>query len=115
MVVRSKLELHTRLTSAEVQSRIEQATERELLPFISASRYPQQREKGFVASVSSGPFRLWKVPSSSRARQNICVPHLRGTVADVADGTEVKGTFALDSFITNYTPRVSPASPAQGF
>jgi hypothetical protein len=95
---RSKLELHTRLTSAEVLSRIEQATDRERLPFISASRYPQQREKGFVASVSGGRFRLWKVPSSSRARQNTCVPYLRGTVADVANGSEVNGTFALHPF-----------------
>ena len=94
----SKVELHTWLTGAEVLSRIEQSTERERLPFISASRYPQQIEKGFVASVSGGRFRLWRVPSSSRARQNTCVPYLRGTVAEVSGGSEVKGTFALHPF-----------------
>jgi len=105
--------LHTRLTGAEVLSRIEQATERERLPFISASRYPQQREKGFVASVSGDRFRLWKIPSSSRARQNTCVPYLRGTVADVADGSEVRGTFALHPFnkLLVVLPLVTAALP----
>jgi hypothetical protein len=94
----SRLELQTRLTSAEVLSRIEQAAARESLPFISPSRYPQQREKDFVASISGSRFRLWKVPSSSRIRQNTCIPYFHGEVSDVAGGSEVKGTFALHPF-----------------
>jgi len=74
------------------------ATEREVLPFVSASRSPQQREKEFVSHVRGNRFRIWKVPSSSRSRQNICIPYLRGVVASLEGGSRLTGAFSPHPF-----------------
>lgn len=85
-------------TAAEALGKLRAATERETIPFVSASRYPQQREKEFVASISGSRFRIWKVPSSSRSRQKVCIPYLHGDVKDVAQGSNLSGRFALHPF-----------------
>ncbi len=85
-------------SASEVLERITVATEREILPFISASRYPQQREKQFVARVRGNQFRIWRVPSSSRIRQNICIPCLHGVVDSVEGGSRLTGAFSPHPF-----------------
>ena len=99
--MRKQEEIGLRLSSpaGEALRRLSAAAEREILPFVSASRYPQQREKGFVARVSGSRFRIWKVPSATRRRQNICVPLLRGTIEDADGGSRLTGSFALHPFI----------------
>jgi len=84
--------------ASEVLERIAAASEREILPFISASRYPQQREKEFVSRVRGNRFRIWKVPSSSRSRQSICIPCLHGVVASLEGGSRLTGAFSPHPF-----------------
>jgi hypothetical protein len=86
----------------EVLDKIRSSTEREILPFISASRYPQQREKEFVSHISENHVRVWKVPSSSRRRQNISVPYLSGEVVKTETGCIILGHFALHPFCRIY-------------
>lgn len=77
---------------------IDDATARESLPFISSVRYPQERAKEFVAKRSGGRFRVWKVPSATRRRQNVCTPYLHGTVTVAPLGSVLRGSFALHPF-----------------
>jgi hypothetical protein len=95
---RSEVNMHMNVPAEEVLGRIRSATEREKLPFISASRFPRQSEKQFVSNVSGSRFRIWKVPSSSRRRQNVCIPYLYGTVRDAIPGSTLNGSFALHPF-----------------
>jgi hypothetical protein len=85
--------------ASEILERITAATEREILPFISASRYPQHRKKEFVSRIRGNRFRIWKLPSSSRSRQNICIPCLQGVVESVEDGSLLTGTFFPHPFL----------------
>jgi hypothetical protein len=94
----AEVNFHLNVPAEKVLRDIRSATEREKLPFISASRFPQQTEKQFVSSVSGSRFRIWKVPSSSRRRQNVCIPYLHGTVRDVTLGSTLTGSFALHPF-----------------
>jgi len=98
MARRSELNLQLSAPAAEVLERIKLATEREELPFISASRYPQQKEKEFVSKVSGTRIRVWKVPPSSKIRQNMCIPYFYGTVTDWTSGSNLSGKFALHPF-----------------
>jgi hypothetical protein len=98
MKQRISVELHINDSSPHVLSKIRAATEREILPFVSASRYPQQREKEFVSHVSGNRVRIWRVPSSTRSRQNICYPCLLAQVRDVNNGSDLIGSFALHPF-----------------
>jgi hypothetical protein len=93
-----KVELQTSRSAQEVLHQITTATEREVLPFISASRYPQRRDKEFVSKISGYRFRVWKVPSSSRSKQNICSPYLHGTVTEIDGGSSLSASFALHPF-----------------
>src|SRR5215468_8135008 len=95
---RSRVNVVIGSPAADVLGKIRAATERETLPFVSASSYPQQRDKEFVSSISGSRFRIWKVPSSSRSRQKICIPYLRGSVRDVEQGSNLTGSFALHPF-----------------
>jgi hypothetical protein len=95
---RFDVDLRVGASALEVLNKITAATEREKLPFISASRYPRQREKEFVSKVAGNRFRIWKVPSSSKSRQNVCIPYLHGMVKDVNPGSSLMGSFALHPF-----------------
>jgi len=97
MKARFDVQISTSGSTADVLNRITTATEREEFPFISASRYPQQREKGFVSRISGSRFRVWKVPSS-RSRQNVCIPYLSGIAEDITGRTHLRGSFALHPF-----------------
>jgi len=55
-------------------------------------------EKEFVAKVSRSRFRIWKVPSATRSRQNICHPYLHGEVRDADGRSDLSGSFALHPF-----------------
>lgn len=92
------MELQLNGSVEEVLARIRDSTERETLPFISDSTYPTQREKEFVSSVSDNRVRIWKVPSSSRRRQNISVPYFSGKVVKTDEGCYLRGRFALHPF-----------------
>jgi len=98
MKERFDVDIHLSSSAPAVLSKIRSATEREGLPFISASRWPQQTEKGFVSAISGNRFRIWKVPSSSKSRQNLCYPYLYGTVRDCESGSNLTGSFALHPF-----------------
>jgi len=91
------VEIRTDRTVAEALDLISSATEREVLPFVSASRYPMQREKTFVAKVFGNKFRLWKVPSSTKGRQTRC-RYLRGEVQDINGERRLTGVFAIHPF-----------------
>jgi hypothetical protein len=82
----------------DVLARIRSATERESLPFISESRYPQQRAKEFVSHISGNQIRIWKVPSSTRRRQNISVPYFSGEIVPAHKECILRGHFALHPF-----------------
>lgn len=84
--------------AADVLGAICSATERETLPFVSASRYPMQREKEFVGAVSGNRFRIWKVPSATRSRQNVCHPYLHGEVRGFDGGSNLTASFSLHPF-----------------
>lgn len=62
------VEIDTTDSAVDALSKIVAATESEELPFISASRYPRQKDKSFVSKISGTRFRVWKVPSSTRSR-----------------------------------------------
>ena len=98
MAKRCELNLRLNASAVEVLEKIKSSTEREELPFISASRYPQQKEKEFVSRISGSRFRVWKVPPSSKIRQNMCIPYLHGTVTDSTSGSTLAGSFALHPF-----------------
>jgi hypothetical protein len=98
MLDRIDIELRINKGASVVLEQIVAATEREILPFVSASRYPMQTEKTFVGKVSGSRFRIWKVPSASRSRQNICHPYLRGEVKDSGAGSILSGSFSLHPF-----------------
>jgi len=89
------VKLVTKRPVAEVLGAIRSATERETLPFVSASRYPMQREREFVGAVSGNRFRIWKVPSATKSRQNVCHPYLHGEVREFDGGSNLTGSFAL--------------------
>jgi len=95
---RFDVQISTSGSTSDVLNRITAATEREEFPFISASRYPRQREKAFVSKISGSRFRVWKVPSSTRSRQNVCIPYLSGVAEDVNGRTHLRGSFALHPF-----------------
>lgn len=92
------VELVIARASEDVLWAINDATARESIPFISTVRYPQERAKEFVAKISRGKLRIWKVPSATRGRQNVCTPYLHGTVADTHGGSVLRGSFALHPF-----------------
>jgi hypothetical protein len=100
MTKSTDIELHINASAKDALNDIRDATEREILPFISASRYPQQQEKGFVSHISGNRFRLWKVPSSSKGRQNVCIPYLSARVRDTDCGSSISGSFRLHPFGT---------------
>jgi hypothetical protein len=91
------VDITTRRTTDEVLERISAVTEREILPFVSASRYPMQREKSFVARLSGNKFRIWKTPSGSKARQTR-YRYLRGEVRDLNGERHLTGSFAIHPF-----------------
>lgn len=77
---------------------IDDATARESLPFISTVAYPQELAKQFVAKRWGNRFRVWRVPSATRRRQNVCMPYLHGTVTAIPLGSVLRGSFALHPF-----------------
>src|SRR6267154_27177 len=86
-------------SATEVLSKITASTAREIITFVSATTYPTQKEKGFVAKISGNRIRIWKVPSSSRsARQKLCIPYLRGQANDSDGGCKLLGSFSLHPF-----------------
>ena len=91
------VEIRTDRTATETLDVISSATEREILPFVSASRYPMQREKMFVAKVFGNKFRLWKVPSGTKGRQTH-YRYLRGEVRDINGERRLTGAFAIHPF-----------------
>ncbi len=95
---RFDVELCTGRSAAKVLATISEVTEREVLPFVSASTYPMQKDREFIAKVSANRFRIWKVPSSSRRRQNVCIPYLHGFVTDSSGSSCLRGSFALHPF-----------------
>lgn len=91
------VDIRTKRTADDVLGTISSATEREILPFVSASHYPMQREKVFVAKVFANRFRIWKVPSGSKSRQTHYF-YLRGEVREVNGERQLIGTFAVHPF-----------------
>jgi hypothetical protein len=84
-------------SSADVLGRISAATEQESLPFVSSTRYRQQRGKHFVSKVTGNKFRIWKVPSA-RGGQNPGLSYLSGEVSLVHGESKLKGSFALHPY-----------------
>lgn len=95
--MKNSVDIQTSQAITEVLETISAATEREILPFVSASRYPIQTEKTFVAKVSGHKFRIWKVPSGSKTRRTRHV-YLSGEVRNVGGGTHLLGAFAVHPF-----------------
>lgn len=95
---RPEIRIEINVPMQETLSKIRSSTEREILPFVSASRYPQQRDKEFVSRVLGNRVRIWKVPSSSRSRQNISVPYLTAEVVSTENGCVLRGGFRLHPF-----------------
>ena len=91
------VDVHISSSAPDVLARISAATERETLPFVSASAYPMQREKSFVSRVSGNRFRIWKLPSAKGGR-NLGMPYLRGEVSEVDGESNLRGSFAFHPF-----------------
>ena len=91
------VEIHISSSAADVLARISAATERESLPFVSASTTLKQREKSFVSRISGNRFRIWRVPSS-KGGHNLGMRYLRGVVSEAGGESNLKGSFALHPF-----------------
>ncbi len=95
--MKNVVDLRIENSAAEVLRKISAVTEWEVLPFISASRTVQQREKKFVSKVNGNKFCIWKVPSDKLAG-NLGIRYLRGAVSEVNGESNLRGSFALHPF-----------------
>jgi len=94
--VKNRVDIRMSNSAADVLGRISAATERETLPFISASRYPLQSAKRFVSKVSGNKFRIWKVPSARSLPLGAL--YLFGEVSEVDGESNLRGSFAFHPF-----------------
>jgi hypothetical protein len=95
--VKNLVDIRLSNSAADVLDRILSATERETMPFISASRHPLQNNKRFVSKVSGNKFRIWKVPSAKGGR-NLGAVYLHGEVNGVDGESNLRGSFASHPF-----------------
>jgi hypothetical protein len=95
--VKNLVDVRISSSTADVLGAISAVTERESLPFVSDSRYPQQSERRFVSKVSGNKFRIWKVPSGKGGR-NLGAIYLLGEVSEVDGKSNLRGSFAFHSF-----------------
>jgi hypothetical protein len=95
MATKNNVRLEINASAQDVLARIRSSTEREILPFVSVSSYPQQSKNEFVSHISKTHIRIWKVPSSTKARQNLCAAYLSGEVLQSANVCVLNGHFAI--------------------
>jgi hypothetical protein len=95
--VKNRVDIRMSNSAADVLGRISAGTERETLPFISASRFPRQSENRFVSKVSGNKFRIWKAPSAKGGR-NLGTLYLHGVVCDLDGESNLKASFAFHPF-----------------
>jgi len=95
--VKNLIDIRISNSAADVLGRISAVTERETLPFISASRYPLQSAKRFVSKVSGNKFRIWRVPSA-RGGRNLGTLYLHGVVRELDGESNLKASFAFHPF-----------------
>jgi hypothetical protein len=94
--VKNRINIRVSNSAADVLGRISAATERETLPFISASRYPLQSAKRFISKVSDNKFRIWKMPSARSLPLGAL--YLFGEVSEVDGESNLRGSFAFHPF-----------------
>lgn len=91
--------LWTKYPKADLLAKVATSIEREIIPFVSTSSFPAQKEKAFVGRILGNQFRIWKVPSSSRsARQKLCIPYFRAEVNNRDGRSVISGKFFLHPF-----------------